>query len=83
MNCVCVLPSTAPASFTPKSTCAESEIYRAESKGRPVQDLRAKIFILQISENQQSSPYPASLAEGRIAVVTNVRRGCGGREGAD
>jgi hypothetical protein len=44
----------------------------------PVQPLRQKYLYFFLSEFMYSSPYPAS-CEGRIAIVTDVEAGSGGR----
>ncbi len=44
---------------------------------------RKNISVFQKCESVVSFAHPASVAEGRIAIVTKREAGCGGREGAD
>jgi hypothetical protein len=46
----------------------------------PVQSPREKYFASVFPKSVISSHHPASTKEGRIAIVTNVEAGCGGRD---
>jgi hypothetical protein len=48
-----------------------------------VQSPKQKYLSFVFSESYDSLRHPASMAEGRIAIVTTREAGCGGREGAD
>jgi len=45
-----------------------------------VQSSREKYFTSVFQKSVICSQHPASLNEGRIAIVTNVEAGCGGRD---
>jgi hypothetical protein len=46
-----------------------------------VQSSREKHFASVFPKSVVYSRHPASTKEGRIAIVTNVEAGCGGRDG--